>query len=110
MYLHNGRRLAASIPVYDHAGSVLLHADRSRAIELMSHPNICIVGTGKRISALRFQGPDPAHLTGGSHHKRSLGVPHRQENYWNVKGVWHIDRIPATYRPLFVAIILELSR
>lgn len=110
VFLLNGRRLAATIPVYDHASVVLFHADRTRATELMSHPNICIVGTRKRICALRFEGPDPARLTGGSHHRRPVGTPHRHDNYFNVRGVWHLDRIPGTFRQYFMALIPELSR
>lgn len=110
VYLHNGRKLADTIPVYDHADSVLFHADRTKAIALMARQDVVIIGTRKRISALRLQGPDPAHLTGGSHHRRPIGSPHRKGNYYNVRGVWHIDRIPDTYEPLFNSLVIELSK
>lgn len=100
-----GRRIAADTPVYDHAGSPLFNASRDRVIDLIKKGKVDIIGTRKRIRGLRFQGPDPALLTGGSHFKRPMGTPHRNENSTNVRGVWHIDRIPDILRCDFFTVI-----
>ena len=81
--------------------TVLYWADRTRASELLRTPGIGIIRSRHRIKALQYLGPDPAGLSTGSHHKRPAGTPHRNENYYNVKGVWHIDRIPTEWRSLF---------
>ena len=60
----------------------------------MTRPGVRVIGNRKRIRALHFPGPDAAGLLlSGSHHRRPLGTPHKHENYWNIRGVWHIDRI-----------------
>ena len=94
-------RLASRTPLADHAGVVLCWVDRTRAAQLLTDPHIDVIGNRTRIKSLRFRGPDPALLTGGSHHKRSAGTPHRNETYYNVRGVWHLDRIPTEWRSLF---------
>jgi hypothetical protein len=61
----------------------------------MQRPNVEVIGTTTRIKALRFRGPDPAlQLLTGSKPLRQLGQPHLNESYYNVKGVWCIDRNP----------------
>ena len=95
------QHFAARTPVCDHAMTVLYWADRDKAAQLLRTPGIGIVRSKHRIKALQFLGPDPAGLTSGSHHKRPAGSPHRNERYDNVKGMWHIDRIPDEWRELF---------
>jgi hypothetical protein len=59
-----------------------------------------------RVISLRFAGPDPAGLAlSGSHHRRPAGTPHRHENYYNPAGVWHIDRIPSSWRKYFFSVV-----
>ena len=93
--------LSARTPVCDHADTVLFWADRDKAAQLLADPHIDVIGNRTRIKSLRFRGPDPALLTTGSHHKRPAGTPHRNEYYYNPRGVWHIDRIPDEWRELF---------
>lgn len=107
MLNHRERTIARKTPVYDHADKLLYQADREKARALLLRADIDVIGTHTRIKAIRFRGPDPAHMMGGSHHKRGIGVPHRNENYFNPKNVWHLDRIPVAYRPHFVAIVLD---
>jgi hypothetical protein len=95
-------RISASTPVLDHAGVTLYYASRPRVDELLERRDIDLIRTRTRLRALRFRGPDPALLTTGSHHRRPAGTPHRNENYFNVRGCWHIDRIPSEWRELFV--------
>lgn len=71
---------------------------------MLRTPGIGIIRSKHRIKALQFLGPDPALLSGGSHHKRPAGTPHRNENYFNVRGCWHIDRIPDEWRQLFCVV------
>ena len=71
----------------------------------MRRPGIMVIGNRKRITCLRFEGPDPALLSGGSKHKRQMGSPHKHENYWNVAGMWHIDRIPKACSAYYIAVL-----
>ena len=107
MSLYQDAKLATHTPVYDHAGELLYMADRAKARELIASGRVDVIGSRKRIRALQFLGPDPALMMSGSHHKRPIGLPHQNENYYNVRGCWHIDRIPVAYRPHFVAVLTE---
>ena len=96
------RKVSRRTPVYDHADQLLFLADREKAIQLMQQPQVETIGTVTRVKGLRFRGPDPALLSlAGSRARRPVGTPHRNESYWNVRGVWHIDRIPVEYQPHF---------
>ena len=99
--MHAETCFSAKTPVTDHAMTVLYWADRTRAAELLSDPRIHPIRSRSRIKALQYCGPDPASLSTGSHHKRPAGTPHRHENYYNVRGVWHLDRLPESYREYF---------
>jgi hypothetical protein len=101
------RQLSRRTPVLDHSDCVLFEADRAKAWELMQQDNIDIIGTGTRIKAIRFRGPDASLLRSGSRKRRELGQPHRSENYWNVRGCWHIDRVPDGYADLFRGVLLN---
>jgi hypothetical protein len=109
MYVHTERILSRQTPVYDHGGTVLFRATRDKVRELLERHDIDVIGTRTRIKAIRFRGPDPSHLMGGSHHKRGVGSPHRNDNYFNVRGCWHLDRIPVAYKPHFVAILTSIA-
>lgn len=99
---NENRRISARTPLYDHAGAVLGHYPRERVLEIMQQPGVLVIGSRKRIFALHFLGPDPALLMlSGSKHRRPAGTPHRNENYYNPPGVWHLDRIPVSWSPLF---------
>lgn len=97
-------RLGARTPVCDHADTILYFADRTRAAALLLCRDVDVLASGRRVKAFRYRGPDPALLSGGSHHKRPVGSPHKNENYYNVKGCWHLDRIPDEWQPLFCAV------
>jgi hypothetical protein len=100
----------AQTPVRDHANQHLRYLKRDEARELMKHPEIEVIGTPKRVIALRWRGPDPAHLMGGSHARRPIGQPHKNESYFNLRGVWHLDFIPEHYREHLIAVLLQLMR
>ena len=99
--------LGRSTPVLDHNGSLLYRAPRERAVALLNASNVDPVIRGTRIKALRLRGPDPALSLSGSRHKRPLGAPHRQESYFNVKGVWHLDRIPERLVECFTSVVKD---
>ena len=102
MHTHDERRLAARTPIYDHAGMELGRYEPARIRELMKRSDIHVSGSKKCIRSLHFLGPDPAHLLqSGSRWRRPAGTPHRRENYYNIAGVWHIDRIPDGWRVHF---------
>ena len=103
-------RLGARTPVCDHASNVLYFADRTRSASLLRCRDVDVIASGKRVKAFRYRGPDPAQLSGGSHHKRPIGTPHRNETYYNVRGVWHLDRIPDEWHSLFTVNILTSEK
>lgn len=107
MLQHQEAQLFRQTPVYDHAGELLYRANREKAQQLLNQSDVHVRRNKHRIVAFQYRGPDPAHMMGGSHHKRGIGVPHRNENYFNPKNVWHLDRIPVAYRPHFVAIVTD---
>lgn len=107
MYITVERKLARQTPVYDHADRLLYRADREKARELMKRRGVDIIGTATRVKGLRFRGPDPALQLGGSRRRRGIGTPHQNENYYNVRGCWHIDRIPLELRPEFQTVVLD---
>jgi hypothetical protein len=104
------RKLARKTPVYDHADSWLYDADRDQARDLMRRRDVDVIGTATRVKALRFRGPDPALQLSGSRRRRGIAEPHRNENYYNVRGVWTIDRVPEVYRPHFHAVLTDCLR
>jgi hypothetical protein len=96
------RRISARTPLLDHAGETLGWYDAVSVRELMSRPGVYVIGTRTRVTGLRFAGPDPAGLLlSGSRHRSSTGEPHRNENYYNPQGCWHIDFIPHHWRAFF---------
>ena len=104
------RKLKRSTPVYDHADQLLFSANRERASELLLRNDIDVIGTTTRIRALRFRGPDPAgKLLSGSKPHRQLAQPHKQENYYNVRGCWHIDRVPEVFKDEFTRVVASVS-
>lgn len=105
--MHNAMlRISRLTNVYDHAGTLLYRATRERAVGLLMRKDVDLVTTSThRIKAFRLQGPDPALSLSGSHPRRGLGSPHRSESYFNVRGVWHLDRIPESLQDRFVAVV-----
>ena len=105
---HEGRRISARTPLFDHAGQALGTCTPDDTLRLIQQHDVIIIASKKRILGLRFFGPDPAHLQfSGSHHKRQAGMPHRNENYFNLKGVWHLDRIPDNWRRHYHAVVAD---
>ena len=107
MYILLEQRLAARTPVYDHAGELLLFADRARARGLINRGDIEVIGSRKRIRELRFCGLDPAQAKPAGPRRKPLAEPHTRESYYNIRGVWHIDWIPAALRPAFLGVVRE---
>jgi hypothetical protein len=100
------RRISRRTALYDHAGEKLGDYDREKTRKLMTRPDVIVIGTRHRITGLRFAGPDAAGLLlSGSHHRRPAGTPHRHENYYIPAGVWHIDRIPSSWRKYFFSVV-----
>jgi hypothetical protein len=107
MHIQIERKLARKTPVYDHADGWLYDADRNTARDLMRRRDVDVIGTSTRVKALRFRGPDPALQLSGSRRRRAIAEPHRNENYYNVRGVWHIDRVPEVLQPHFQAVVTD---
>ena len=102
-------RISRQTPVYDHSGTLLYRAPRERATELLMRKDVDPSLKGDRLKSIRFRGPDPALSLEGSHHKRPIGSPHRNESYFNVRGCWHLDRIPEKYRDSFVSVLADVT-
>lgn len=100
-------RIGHQTPVLDHNGICLYRAPRERVQWLLMRSNVDPVIRGDRLKAIRLRGPDPALSLSGSHHKRPLGAPHRQESYFNVRGCWHLDRIPERLVEHFVSVVKD---
>jgi hypothetical protein len=106
MRINCERKLARKTPVYDHSNTILFHADREKAATLMSRQDIDVIGSDKRIRGLRFRGPDPAHQMSGCRvNGHKIAQPHKRENYYNVRGMWHIDRVPDIFLPHFTVVL-----
>jgi hypothetical protein len=103
-------RISRQTPVQDHTGAVLYRAPRDRVVSLLARPDVDPIGRGDKLKALRLRGPDPALSLEGSHRKRGVGSPHQHESYYNVRGVWHLDRIPVALQPHFNAVVLDCTR
>ncbi len=105
---HRDKRLSARTPVYDHAGEVLEHAHPERAQALMGKADIHVITSKKRILGLRYLGPDPARQAGGCRpNGHKMAAPHKRENYYNIRGMWHIDRVPDVFMPHFVVVLTD---
>jgi hypothetical protein len=101
-------RISRQTPVLDHNGTLLYRAPRDRVESLLARKDVDPSLKGDRLKSLRFRGPDPALSLEGSHHKRPIGSPHKNESYFNVRGCWHLDRIPEKYREHFVAVLTQV--
>ena len=99
--------LGRSTPVLDHNGVCLYRASRERATALLEAKNADPTIKAGRIKAIRLRGPDPALSLSGSHARRGLGSPHQQESYFNVRGVWHLDRIPDRLVEHFTSVVQD---
>ena len=98
------RTLPRRTPVYDHADALLYCVDRATARELIQKPYVQVIGTARKIKALRF-GPEPEIKSAKIRGYRQVGKPHTAETRTNIRRVWAIDRIPASCQPHFVAVV-----
>ena len=103
-------RISRQTPVLDHNGTLLYRAPRERATELLMRKDVDPAVRGDSLKSIRFRGPDPALSLEGSHHKRPIGSPHKNESYFNPRGCWHLDRIPEKYRDYFVQVLTSTVR
>lgn len=98
------RTLPRRTPVYDHADVLLYCVDRATARELIQKPYVQVIGTSRRVKALRF-GPEPEIRSAKIRGYRQIGKPHTAETATNVHRVWTIDRIRPSLQPAFVAVV-----
>lgn len=107
----NNYLLSRRTPVRDHAGELLYQATREQALQLLARHDVGHALSGRRVKSFQLYGPDPAHLSmSGSRHRRGIGDPHRNENYWNPAGCWTHNRIPSSWQELFTMSITERLR
>lgn len=100
------RRISQRTPLRDHAGVTIGFYPPDKIRALILRTDVIVIGTRKRITAVAFLGPDPAGLlSAGSQRRRPVGSPHTHENYYNVRGSWHIDRIPPTLYRCFRQVV-----
>src|SRR4051794_37066240 len=94
--------MPARLPVFD-GETFECWVTEDRARELIRNGEVDLLRTKKKIRALRVRHSGRAFSvtpTTGGRNSRASGAnfaePHKRENYYNVRGVWHIDRVPTS--------------
>lgn len=93
------------VAIKDHAGETLEWVPIARARALIAAGAVEILGTRRRIRALRFRQAEP--LMEQRHfvvRKAGFGAPHRRETYENPRGCWHLEFLRDHTRELFTQV------
>lgn len=103
--------MPARIPLLDHAGNVQMWCDEAKIRELMSRGGYVLLGTKRRVRAIRsaIGGEEWIERRNFRVRKPGMGSSHRRETARNPHGVWDIDFIPAHMQDLFLTVIRETS-
>lgn len=104
------------LALYESDDSFLRWVDETEARQLIKAGEVELLRTKRKLRALRYragrrivygsrQTSEPSYSASG----RGIpaGTPHRNENYYNVRGVWHFDRIPPSQSMFFRAILCD---
>lgn len=104
MTLDTGQRL----PIKDHAGRTLEWVTAAEARALMAGGKVEILGTRRRVRALRVRMADPAMEERRFQIRRAgLGAPHRRETAENPRGCWTLDPLWSRSRLHFLQVVAE---
>lgn len=102
--IEQGRRFQ----LLDAAGNLLRWVGAAEAQELMDSGKVEILGTRRKIRALRYPSTLPdANLIQFPLRKPGMGSCHRRETDTNPRGTRTIERIPTSARPIFTTVLDE---
>lgn len=94
------------VPIKDHAGVVLEWVPIARARALLASGTVEILGTRRRIRALRFRQAEPVmERRFFPVRKAGLGAPHRRETQQNPRGCWHLEFLRQSARSYFTKVL-----
>jgi len=94
------------VPIKDHAGETLEWVDIGRARELIGAGAVEILGTRRKIRALRFRRTEPAMERRFFPVRRAgFGAPHRRETAQNPRGCWHLEFLRESARSIFTKVV-----
>lgn len=101
-------KIRAETPLYDHAGELLTFLSRDQVAAKVAAPaGVYLILRRRTIIGLRFEGPDPALTDDGRRQQAGLERVHRRETYFNPAGVWSLNFLPASMRPMFEQVIVD---
>lgn len=100
------RVIEGKVRIVDHAGETLEWVTREQAQKMIEAGRVEILGTRRKIRALRPFTPDPP-IKLRKFRKAGFGTAHQLETYENPKGVWTLDRISPNKLKLFTTVVDE---
>jgi hypothetical protein len=100
------RSVGGKVRIVDHAGETLEWVSQEQAQRMIQEGRVEILGTRKKIRAIRPFTPDP-DIKLRKFRKAGFGTAHQLETYDNPKGVWTLDRILPSKRKLFTTVVDE---
>jgi hypothetical protein len=90
------------LAVLDHAGAHLFWATEDEARQLVREGEVELLGTKRRIHAVRISGHHPA--APGPRVKPGTRYSHSRETRVNPANCWTLVEIPKSCRPMFTAV------
>lgn len=101
------------LAVYTHAGLFAFWAAPVKVKKLLASGGFKPVGTKKKIRGLQAKSAAVCRAQVRTETERirqaGIGDAHRRETYFNPRGVWTIDRLPESLKPLFTVVVDELK-
>ena len=97
------------LKLVDRAGEFVRWVQPDEAAARLDSGQFVALGTRKRIRAVRWVGPEPEQMERRAYPIRphGFGDAHKHESYWNPRGVWTLDGIPETAKPIFTRVLDE---
>lgn len=101
---HSIPKIPDRLRLLDCQGNHVRWIDAFEARALIACGEVNVVGTARKVRAVKW--PDREHTSNVVPIRRTrVGQSHRHETEQNVRGVWHIDRVPAHLRGVFTAVL-----
>jgi hypothetical protein len=97
---------AKKVALLDHADELLAYITAAEAGVLAHEKRVDLLGTKNKIRVVRIRRvePDMSHREFAIR-KPGFGSPHRRETSDNVRGVWTLQRMPSSARPIFSQVL-----
>jgi hypothetical protein len=94
------------VPIKDHAGETLEWVPIAKARALIAAGTVEILGTRRKIRALRFRQAEPVmERRFFPVRKAGFGAPHRRETQQNPRGCWHLEYLRDSTRSIFSKVL-----